>query len=85
MTCDDSDAGPLTVASKECSTATPPIATLESPHHRPPRRINMNKNQFYYSKCAEIAQKSPMLFTLSCITVKGGKILSTVYNHHRTH
>lgn len=57
MTCDDSDAGPLTVASKECSTATPPIATLESPHHRPPRRINMNKNQFYYSKCAEIAQK----------------------------
>jgi len=45
----------------------------------------MNKSQFYLSECAEVASKSPMCFKLGAIMVKGGKVLSTGYNHHRTH
>lgn len=45
----------------------------------------MNKSQFYLSECAEVAAKSPMCFKLGAIMVKGGKVISTGYNHHRTH
>ncbi|KLO17760.1 hypothetical protein SCHPADRAFT_886753 [Schizopora paradoxa] len=45
----------------------------------------MNKSQFYLSECAEVASKSPMCFKLGAIMVKGGKVISTGYNHHRTH
>ena len=43
----------------------------------------MNKSQFYLSECAEVASKSPMCFKLGAIMVKGGKVISTGYNHHR--
>jgi len=45
----------------------------------------MNKSQFYLSQCVEAASKSPMAFTLGSVMVKGGKIISHGYNHHRTH
>ncbi|KAI8996306.1 hypothetical protein BD414DRAFT_520239 [Trametes punicea] len=45
----------------------------------------MNKTQFYLSQCAEAASKSPMCFTLGAIMVKGGKVISSGYNHHRPH
>ncbi|KAH9922247.1 uncharacterized protein B0H18DRAFT_1212716 [Fomitopsis serialis] len=45
----------------------------------------MNKTQFYLSQCAEAASKSPMCFTLGAVMVKGGKIISSGYNHHRPH
>ncbi|KAI0696091.1 hypothetical protein BC835DRAFT_1414489 [Cytidiella melzeri] len=45
----------------------------------------MNKTQYYFSQCAEAASKSPMCFTLGAVMVKGGKIISTGYNHYRTH
>lgn len=45
----------------------------------------MNKTQYYLSQCAEAATKSPMCFTLGAVMVKGGKIISTGYNHDRTH
>ena len=45
----------------------------------------MNKTQFYLSQCADAATKSPMIFTLGAVLVKGGKVISTGYNHHRTH
>ena len=45
----------------------------------------MNKSQFYLSECAEVAAKSPMCFKLGAIVVKGGKVVETGYNHHRTH
>lgn len=45
----------------------------------------MNKTQFYLSHCADAASKSPMCFTLGAVLVKGGKIISTGYNHHRPH
>lgn len=45
----------------------------------------MNKTQFYLSECREAASKSPMCFKLGAILVKGGKIISTGYNHHRPH
>ncbi|KAK7691546.1 hypothetical protein QCA50_004945 [Cerrena zonata] len=45
----------------------------------------MNKSQYYLTQCAEAASKSPMCFTLGAIMVKGGKIISTGYNHHRPH
>lgn len=45
----------------------------------------MNKTQFYLSSCMDAASKSPMSFTLGAILVKGGKIISTGHNHHRTH
>ena len=45
----------------------------------------MNKTQFYLSECREAASKSPMCFKLGAVLVKGGKVISTGYNHHRTH
>ena len=45
----------------------------------------MNKTQFYLSQCADAASKSPMSFTLGAVLVKGGKIISSGYNHHRPH
>ncbi|TDL26840.1 hypothetical protein BD410DRAFT_799957 [Rickenella mellea] len=45
----------------------------------------MNKSQFYLSECAEAASKSPMCFKLGAVMVKGGKVISTGYNHHRPH
>ena len=45
----------------------------------------MNKSQYYLSQCVDAATKSPMIFTLGAVMVKGGKIISTGYNHHRTH
>ncbi|KAH9943891.1 hypothetical protein B0H21DRAFT_823431 [Amylocystis lapponica] len=45
----------------------------------------MNKTQFYLSQCGEAASKSPMCFTLGAVMVKGGKIISSGYNHHRPH
>ena len=45
----------------------------------------MCKSQYYLSQCAEVAAKSPMCFTLGAVMVKGGKIISTGYNHYRTH
>ncbi|KAG8991389.1 hypothetical protein FRB94_012542 [Tulasnella sp. JGI-2019a] len=45
----------------------------------------MNKSQFYLQQCSDAASKSPMCFTLGAVLVKGGKIISTGYNHHRTH
>ncbi|KAI0000762.1 hypothetical protein BJV74DRAFT_899020 [Russula compacta] len=45
----------------------------------------MNKTQFYLSQCANAASKSPMCFTLGAVLVKGGKVISSGYNHHRPH
>jgi len=45
----------------------------------------MNKTQFYLSQCAEAASKSHMCFTLGAVMVKGGKVISSGYNHHRPH
>ncbi|KAH7103762.1 cytidine deaminase-like protein [Auriculariales sp. MPI-PUGE-AT-0066] len=43
-----------------------------------------SKSNLYLSHCEEAAMKSPMCFTLGAVLVKGGKILGTGYNHHRT-
>ena len=45
----------------------------------------MNKTQFYLSQCAGVASKSPMCFTLGAVMVKGGKVISSGYNHPRPH
>lgn len=45
----------------------------------------MSKAQFYLQQCSDAASKSSMCFHLGAILVKGGKIISTGYNHHRTH
>ncbi|KAG9049913.1 hypothetical protein FS837_008675 [Tulasnella sp. UAMH 9824] len=45
----------------------------------------MSKSQFYLQQCSDAASKSSMCFHLGAILVKGGKIISTGYNHHRTH
>ena len=45
----------------------------------------MNKSQYYLSQCVDAASKSPMCFTLGAVMVKGGKVISTGHNHHRTH
>ena len=46
----------------------------------------MSKSQYYYlSQCADAASKSPMIFTLGAVMVKGGKIISSGFNHRRTH
>ncbi len=45
----------------------------------------MNKTQYYLSQCAEAASKSSMCFTLGAVMVKGGKVISSGYNHHRPH
>ncbi|KAG7443219.1 uncharacterized protein BT62DRAFT_953671 [Guyanagaster necrorhizus] len=44
-----------------------------------------SKSQFYLSQCIEAASKSPMAFTLGSVIVKGGKVISTGYNHQRVH
>ncbi|KAK0477039.1 hypothetical protein IW261DRAFT_1635650 [Armillaria novae-zelandiae] len=44
-----------------------------------------SKSQFYLSQCIQAASKSPMAFTLGSIIVKGGKVISTGYNHQRVH
>ena len=44
----------------------------------------MNKSQFYLQQCSAAADKSTMCFNLGAILVKGGKIISTGYNHHRS-
>ncbi|KAJ7730240.1 hypothetical protein DFH07DRAFT_969236 [Mycena maculata] len=43
----------------------------------------MNKSQFYLSQCAEAASKSTMYYTLGSVLVKGGKVISTGFNHQR--
>ncbi|KAJ7153466.1 hypothetical protein C8R43DRAFT_885683 [Mycena crocata] len=43
----------------------------------------MNKSQFYLSQCADAASKSTMYHTLGAAIVKGGKVISTGYNHQR--
>ncbi|KZV93632.1 hypothetical protein EXIGLDRAFT_716873 [Exidia glandulosa HHB12029] len=45
----------------------------------------MNRSQFYLSHCADAAEKSPMCFTLGAVLVKGGKVISSGFNHHRPH
>jgi hypothetical protein len=45
----------------------------------------MSKSQFYLSQCAEAASRSPMNYTLGAILIKGGKVISSGYNHHRMH
>ena len=45
----------------------------------------MSKSHFYHSECAKVAEKSPMCFKLGAIIVKGGKVISSGYNHHRPH
>jgi len=45
----------------------------------------MNKSQFYLSECTQAASKSPMCFKLGAVMVKGGKVISSGYNHHRPH
>ena len=51
----------------------------------PNTQTTMNKTQFYLSQCAEAASKSHMCFTLGAVMVKGGKVISSGYNHHRPH
>ncbi|KAJ7607487.1 hypothetical protein FB45DRAFT_690387, partial [Roridomyces roridus] len=43
----------------------------------------MKKSQFYLSHCVEAASKSPMRYTLGSALVKGGKVISTGFNHQR--
>ncbi len=45
----------------------------------------MNKKKFYLSQCDDVASKSTMIFTLGAVMVKGGKIISTGYNHRKPH
>ncbi|KIY72555.1 hypothetical protein CYLTODRAFT_367269 [Cylindrobasidium torrendii FP15055 ss-10] len=46
--------------------------------------MNNKKSQFYLSQCIDAALKSPMSFTLGSIIVKGGKVVSSGFNHQRT-
>ncbi|KAF8192822.1 hypothetical protein K438DRAFT_1919299 [Mycena galopus ATCC 62051] len=41
------------------------------------------KSQFYLSQCADAASKSTMYFRLGSVIVKGGKVISTGFNHQR--
>ncbi|EGN94641.1 hypothetical protein SERLA73DRAFT_77398 [Serpula lacrymans var. lacrymans S7.3] len=45
----------------------------------------MSKTEFYLSQCIEAASKSSMTYNLGAVLVKGGKVISTGHNHHRTH
>ncbi|KAL5525258.1 hypothetical protein ACEPAF_9128 [Sanghuangporus sanghuang] len=45
----------------------------------------MSKSRFYLSECAQAASKSPMCFKLGAVMVKGGKVISSGFNHHRPH
>lgn len=38
-----------------------------------------------FTQCTDAASKSEMLFKLGAVLVKGGKVISTGHNHHRTH
>ena len=62
-----------------------PLLTGRDQHLHLTHDSTMNKTQFYLSQCAEAASKSPMCFTLGAVMVKGGKIISSGYNHHRPH
>ncbi|KAG8969573.1 hypothetical protein FRC03_002012 [Tulasnella sp. 419] len=42
----------------------------------------MCKSDAYLASCVVAASKSDMTYTLGAVLVKGGKILSTGYNHH---
>ncbi|KAH8802295.1 hypothetical protein DL96DRAFT_1475581 [Flagelloscypha sp. PMI_526] len=48
------------------------------------RSSKTKSQQQYFDKCIEEAQKSPMSFKLGAVLVKGGKILSSGFNHTRT-
>jgi len=39
----------------------------------------------FFAQCTDAASKSEMLFKLGAVLVKGGKVISTGHNHHRTH
>ncbi|KAK7014232.1 hypothetical protein R3P38DRAFT_3002512 [Favolaschia claudopus] len=41
------------------------------------------KSQFYLSLCADAASKSTMYYQLGSVIVKGGKVISTGFNHQR--
>ncbi|KAG1724603.1 hypothetical protein EDB19DRAFT_1644475 [Suillus lakei] len=43
------------------------------------------KTDYYLSQCAIAASKSSMTYHLGAVLVKGGKVMSTGHNHHRTH
>ncbi|KAG0706239.1 hypothetical protein DFH29DRAFT_980513 [Suillus ampliporus] len=43
------------------------------------------KTDYYLSQCIIAAGKSSMTYHLGAVLVKGGKVMSTGYNHHRTH
>ncbi|KAJ7092448.1 hypothetical protein B0H15DRAFT_938552 [Mycena belliarum] len=43
----------------------------------------MNKTQFYLSQCVDAATKSTMYYRLGSVLVKGGKVISTGFNHQR--
>ncbi|KAG6890139.1 hypothetical protein C0995_011432 [Termitomyces sp. Mi166 len=43
-----------------------------------------HKSQLYLSECIHAASKSSMLFTLGSVIVKGGKVMSSGFNHQRT-
>ncbi|KAG1896238.1 uncharacterized protein F5891DRAFT_958882, partial [Suillus fuscotomentosus] len=43
------------------------------------------RQDYYLSQCALAASKSSMTYHLGAVLVKGGKVISTGYNHHRTH
>ncbi|KIM82019.1 hypothetical protein PILCRDRAFT_8256 [Piloderma croceum F 1598] len=45
----------------------------------------MGRDQRYLSQCVDAASKSTMYYNLGACIVKGGKILSTGYNHQRPH
>ncbi|KAJ6463565.1 hypothetical protein C8R45DRAFT_840962 [Mycena sanguinolenta] len=41
------------------------------------------KSQFYLSQCTDAASKSTMYYRLGAVIVKGGKVISTGFNHQR--
>jgi hypothetical protein len=45
----------------------------------------MSKSNFYLSQCEDAAARSQMCFNLGAVLVKGGKVISQGWNHHRTH
>ncbi|EPQ55964.1 hypothetical protein GLOTRDRAFT_93474 [Gloeophyllum trabeum ATCC 11539] len=89
----DSNNDPLDGRNSEVNIHTShPIMLCFSPALHPDARTLvtfqisiMNKTQFYLSQCAEAAAKSSMCFTLGAVLVKGGKVISSGYNHHRPH
>lgn len=47
--------------------------------------VMARKTDYYLSQCAIAASKSSMTYHLGAVLVKGGKVISTGHNHHRTH